>query len=309
MGRPKWSGVYPAAVLPFKNDFSIDEEGYRHLLRWLAGVDGVSGMLANGHTGEVTSLDRTERRRVVEIAAEEMGSLPVIAAVQCEGTLEAIQQARDAREAGAKAALIMPPHHWLRFGKDPGDAQRHFEAIAEAVDIDLIVHQYPFTTKASYSTKELLGLAAIPRVVAVKYGTREMARYETDFRLLRNHAPDVAFLNCIDEYLLPGLALGGDGVIVGCACFVPELIVALVRALERKDLVEALQIEEKLFPAVRFVYGMGEPSGVAHQRMKEALVMMGRLSSPVVRPPLKTFGQEKREQLRKELIEAGISLS
>ena len=144
---------------------------------------------------------------------------------------------------------------------------------------------------------------------AVKYGTREMARYETDLRLLKQQAPDVAFLNCIDEYLLPGLAVGGDGVIVGCACFVPELIVALARALERRDLVEALEIEEKLFPAVRFVYGMGEPSGVAHQRMKEALVMMGRLSSPVVRPPLKTLGTEQRARLREELAQAGITLA
>lgn len=308
MNRPKWSGVYPAALLPFHPDYSIDEEGYRRLLRWLAGIDGISGVLCNGHSGEVTSLDRAERRRVVEIAAEEMPHHRIIAAVQCEGTLEAIQQARDAKEAGASAALIMPPHHWLRFGKDPADAVRHFSGIAEAVEIDLIVHQYPFNTKATYSTVELLELAKIPRVLAVKYGSREMARYETDYRLLRQHAPQIAFLNCIDEYLLPGLALGGDGVIVGCACFVPELIVSLVRALGRKDLVEALQVEEKLFPAVRFIYGMGEPTGVAHQRMKEALVMMGHLSSPVVRPPLKTFSPEQREQLRKELIQAGIAL-
>lgn len=308
MNRLIWSGVYPAAVLPFREDFSIDEEGYRGLLRWLVGVDGISGVLCNGHSGEVTSLDREERRRVVEIAAGEMGRLPIIAAIQCEGTLEAIAQCRDVTKAGASAALIMPPHHWLRFGKEPEDAVRHFSTIAESVEIDLIVHQYPFTTKASYSTKELLALAEIPSVKAVKYGTREMARYETDLRLLRQHAPDVAFLNCIDEYLLPGLALGGDGVIVGCACFVPELIVSLVRALERRDLVEAQQIEEKLFPAVRFIYGMGEPTGVAHQRMKEALVMMGRLSSPVVRPPLKTMSVEERSRLREELLSAGIAL-
>lgn len=307
MDRPKWSGVYAATVLPFKDDYSIDEAGFRGLLRWLASVDGISGVLVNGHAGEVTSLDREERRRVVEIAADEMDSLPVIAAIQCEGTLEAIKQCKDAREAGACAALIMPPHHWLRFGKEPGDARRHFAGIAEAVDIDLIVHQYPFTTRASYSTQELLELAEIPSLMAVKYGTREMARYEVDYRLLKRHAPRVAFLNCIDEYLLPGLVLGADGVLVGCASFVPELIVALVRAVERKDLAGALDVEDRLFPAVRFVYGMGEPSGVAHQRMKEALVMMGRIPSPVVRPPLQTFDQKTREQLKRELAETGLS--
>ena len=65
MDRPKWSGVYAATVLPFKDDYSIDEAGFRGLLRWLASVDGISGVLVNGHAGEVTSLDREERRRVV----------------------------------------------------------------------------------------------------------------------------------------------------------------------------------------------------------------------------------------------------
>lgn len=306
MDRPKWSGVYAATVLPFKQDYSIDEQGYRALLRWLASVDGVSGVMCNGHAGEVTSLDREERRRVTEIAVDELDNFPVISAIQCEGTLEAIKHCKDAKEAGASAALIMPPHHWLRFGKEPGDARRHFAGIADAVDLDLIVHQYPFTTKASYSTKELLELAEIPNVMAIKYGTREMARYEMDYKLLRKHASRIAFLNCIDEYLLPGLALGGDGVLVGCASFVPDLIVALVRAMERKNLVEALEVEEKLFPAVRFVYGMGEPTGVAHQRMKEGLAILGRIPSAVVRPPLETFDQETREQLKRELAETGL---
>lgn len=302
MERPKWSGVYPAALLPFKDDFSIDEDGYRGLLRWLAGVDGITGVMCNGHSGEIASLDREERRRVVEIAADEVGDrIRIIAAIQAEGTLEAIALTRDAKKAGAAGALIMPPHHWLRFGKDSEDVHTHFSMIGAAVDIDLLVHQYPFTTKASYSTRELLELVKIPRVQAVKYGTREMARYEMDYRLLRREAPHVAFLNCIDEYLLPGLALGGDGVLVGCATLVPELIVSLVRALERKDLPEALRIEEDLFPVVRFVYGMGEPTGAAHQRMKEALYLMGKLPSPVVRPPLRTFDDGFRAGLRREL--------
>ncbi len=301
----EWGGVYPATSLSFKPDFSIDEDDYRKFLRWLKAHAGLAGVLCNGHTGEVTSLDRDERRRVIEITASE--GWRVMTGIQCEGTLEAIQQCQDAKRAGAHAALIMPPHHWLRFGKSADDVYRHFALIADAVELDLVVHQYPSNSKASYTTPELLRLASIPRVKAMKIGTRDMARVEVDYRLIKKDFPRIAYLSCHDEYLLPSLVQGGtDGVVLGCASLVPDLIVAMVRAVARQDLPAALAVEEKLYPMVRYVYGMGEPSGAAHQRLKEALYLRGIVTSPVVRPPLETFGTAKRDQLQSELQAIGF---
>ena len=142
-----WSGVFPATLCPFCENESIDEEGLGAYFRELAEVDGVSGLVCNGHTGEVMSLLPEERARVTEIlveaVAESRRDVKTVSAVCAEGSHEAIAHARAAKEAGADAILLMPPHHWLRFGKSSQTAVGFFQDVAEGADIAIIVHQYP----------------------------------------------------------------------------------------------------------------------------------------------------------------------
>src|SRR5437867_6071859 len=106
----RFSGVMPANVLPFKADLSIDEPAYRKHLRWLADARGVTGIVANGHAAEVSSLSREERRRALAIALDEVGTrCPVVAGVYSDGTQEAVALARDARAEGAAGVLVFPP--------------------------------------------------------------------------------------------------------------------------------------------------------------------------------------------------------
>lgn len=115
--KVKWSGVFPAVLIPFKDDYSIDEEGFRSLVRWVASHEGVNGIVVNGHTGEIMTLLPEERAEAVRIAADELkGSIPVISGVSAEGTIEAIQHAQAVEKAGGSGILLMPPHSWLRFG-------------------------------------------------------------------------------------------------------------------------------------------------------------------------------------------------
>ncbi|MBI4254049.1 MAG: dihydrodipicolinate synthase family protein, partial [Candidatus Rokubacteria bacterium] len=105
-----FSGVMPANILPFKADLSIDEPAYRGHLRWLADQRGVTGIVANGHAAEVSSLSREERRRALAIALDEVaGACPVVAGVYADGTAEAVELARDAKAAGAAGVLVFPP--------------------------------------------------------------------------------------------------------------------------------------------------------------------------------------------------------
>jgi 4-hydroxy-tetrahydrodipicolinate synthase len=100
----------PANLLPFTADLAIDEPAYRKHLRWLADAPGVTGMGANGHAAEVASLTRDERRRTLAVAIDEVaGKVPVVAGVYSDGTLEAVDLARDARAAGAAGLLVFPP--------------------------------------------------------------------------------------------------------------------------------------------------------------------------------------------------------
>ena len=113
-----WSGVFAATLCPFNEDCSIDEQGLRAYGRHLASIVGIKGLVCNGHTGEVTGLLATERVRVTKILASEVGDqVRIISGICAEGSFAAVDDAQAAKEAGADAILLMPPHHWLRFGR------------------------------------------------------------------------------------------------------------------------------------------------------------------------------------------------
>src|SRR2546429_8886549 len=108
-GPLKFSGIMPANILPFKADLSVDEPASRRHLRWLVDTPGVTGIVANGHASEVSSLSREERKRALAIAVDEVaGACPVVAGVYSDGTREAVELARDARAAGAAGVLVFP---------------------------------------------------------------------------------------------------------------------------------------------------------------------------------------------------------
>ena len=288
----------------------MDEEGLRAYIRELAAVKGLHGVVPNGHTGEIMSLLPEERARVTRVVVEAAGGrVKVISGVSAEGSLEAITHARAAQSAGADAILLMPPHHWLRFGRDAETAVGFVRDVAEAVEIPIIIHQYPAWTKAGYTLSEMLQLVELPSVVAIKMGTREMARWGHDYRRLKAAAPRVAIVSCHDEYLLATLLDGCDGALVGFAGFTPELIVELVERALARDLAGATAAQEKVRPLAQIIYRFGEPSGDAHRRMKCARWLLGKFPSPFVCKPLRPLAEPEVQRIRRELQEAGYAVT
>jgi 4-hydroxy-tetrahydrodipicolinate synthase len=305
-----WTGVLPATLCPFNDDDSIDEPGLRAYVRYLASVSGITGLVCNGHTGEVMSLRNAERAHVTGIMADEVGhKVKIVSGVCAEGSDEAIDQARAARDAGADAILLMPPHHWLRFGRTSQTAVGFFQDVAEGADIDIIVHQYPSWTKAGYSLAEMLEFVKIDQVVSIKMGTRDMARWGYDYRKLKAAAPDVSIISCHDEYLLATLLDGCDGALVGFAGFVPALIVELVKTALDGDLQAAYAAQEKVRPLSQIVYRFGEPSSDAHQRMKCAMTLMGKFPSMRMRRPIRPLPATEIDRIQRELVEAGFGVA
>ncbi|HUW17716.1 MAG TPA: dihydrodipicolinate synthase family protein [Sedimentisphaerales bacterium] len=305
-----WMGVFPATLCAFHEDQSIDDEGLRDYVRDLCAVDGLKGLVCNGHTGEIMSLRPMERVQVTRVFAEEVGksgkALKVVSGIAAEGSLEAIDHARAAKEAGADAILLMPPHHWLRFGRSSRTAVGFFEDVAEGGDIDIIVHQYPAWTRAGYSLAEMQEMIKIPQVVCIKMGTRDMARWLWDYEQLKAARPDLSIITCHDEYLLPTLLEAGDGALIGFAGFAPELMVKLVHACLDGDLKAAKEAQRTVAPLARLIYNFGEPGCGAHQRMKVAKWLMGTFSSPVFRRPLRPLSPEQVDGIRKGLRAIGL---
>jgi 4-hydroxy-tetrahydrodipicolinate synthase len=303
-----YRGIIPAISCPFTDDHRIDEPALRRLASWLAGHDGVVAVMTNGHTGEVFSLTPSERAQVTRIVADELrGKLPVISSIVCEGIAEAQEHARAAREAGAAALDVMPPHHWLRFGFTPGHALEYFQAIHEAApDLDLVCHVYPAWTRASYSSKLLGDLARLPYVQAFKVGQRDMNKYARDIQSLRDADASKAILTCHDEYLLASMVQGVDGALVGFATFIPQLIIDLWDAVKAGDLRRAQQVQALITPLKDAVYGGGEPTGEAHARMKAGMYLAGVLESATVRPPTEAPNDADMQALRTALTGAGL---
>ncbi|MCY1097643.1 dihydrodipicolinate synthase family protein [Bacillus safensis] len=305
--KEKWSGVFPAVLIPFKDDYSIDEPAFRKLVRWVAEHEGINGIVVNGHTGEIMTLLPHERAEAVRIAADELkGEVPVISGVSAEGTIEAIQHAKAVQEAGGEGILLMPPHSWLRFGMQPESPVQFFKDVAEAIDISIIVHQYPTWTKTSYTTNQLLEMSEIENVVSFKIGQRDMAQYEVDVRALKKHAPDVSLLTCHDEYLLPTLVQGIDGALVGFGCFVPDLIAELVKCVKEQDLAAANKVYDRIFELKHAIYKMDEPCSTSHLRMKEAMFQRGLISSSLARKPVLPLTQKEKEEIRQGLQSVGL---
>ena len=307
-----WAGVLAATLCPFREDESLDEEGLHGYIREMATVDGIKGVVCNGHTGEIMSLRPRERARVTRRVAEAVreaapgGAVKVVSGVSAEGSAEATDHAAEAKEAGADAILLMPPHHWLRFGRSRETAVGFFQDVAQA-DIPIIVHQYPAWTKASYSLAEMGELVQIPQVVCIKMGTRDMARWRYDYEKLKEAAPRIPIVTCHDEYLLASLLEGADGALVGFAGFVPELIVEVVHRALEGDLEGARRARSRVDALARIVYSFGEPSGEAHQRMKCARWLLGRFPSMKMRRPLRDLPAGEVARIRAGLEAAGYA--
>jgi 4-hydroxy-tetrahydrodipicolinate synthase len=210
-----------------------------------------------------------------------------------------------ARDAGASALDVMPPHHWLRFGFRPDHVTEYFAAIAE-IKLDLVAHVYPAWTRASYSSATLAQLAKLPYVQAFKVGQRDMNRYASDIKAIRGADPSKAILTCHDEYLLATMVQGVDGALVGFATFIPSLINDLWEAVKAGDLKRAMKIQDLITPLKDAVYGGGEPTGEAHARMKMGMYLAGVLDAPTVRPPTEAPNDAEMQALRAAVANAGL---
>jgi 4-hydroxy-tetrahydrodipicolinate synthase len=222
------------------------------------------------------------------------GKTTTITGVSAEGTREAIEHAKDAERVGAGGILLMPPHNWLRFGMKPQAVTGFFSDVASSIDIGIIIHLYPYSTKAFYPVETIIELSKIPNVKTLKMGTRQMAVYERDVRILRREAPDLTILTCIDEALLSSMYVGVDGALIGFGGCIPDVITEAWRALRQGDFAKTRILQEQIFPMAEAIYGIGQPSGEAHARMKEALKQRKVFSSALMRPPVLPLSEEEK---------------
>jgi 4-hydroxy-tetrahydrodipicolinate synthase len=298
-------GVIPAVLLPFFDDFSIDEASYRAHIRDVASVRGVTAITTNAHASEVASCTFDEQRRILDITVEEMaGRTHVVQGIYAEGSFEAQRIAKMAHAGGASALLVFPSGIYT-FGQRPEMAVEHFRRIAEVTDLPLIAFQYPLSGGQGYPLPTLLKIIEqVPTVRAIKDWSANPQLHERQVRVLQSLARPVNVLTTHSAWLFNSLVLGCKGLLSGSGSVIANLQAQLFRAVQAGDLALARQISDRIFPTAEVFYS--EPWVDMHNRMKEALVMLGKLPRAVVRPPLMKLPQPELDRIRRALQLAGL---
>ena len=298
-------GVIPAVLLPFYEDLSIDEPSFRAHVRDVGAVQGLSAITVNAHSTEVASCAEDEQRRVMEIAGEEVGgALPIIHGVYADGSLQAARVARQAQLGGASALLVFPPAPFT-LGQSAEMALAHFKTIGNATDLPLIVFQYSLATGQGYPAATLERLFdEVPTIRAIKDWTPLVPQHERQIRALQGRRRPINVLSTNSAWLLSSLVLGCNGLLSGSGSVIADVQVRLFRAVRGNDLAEARRLNDRIHPMARVFYA--DPFIDMHNRMKEALVLMGKLPRAVVRPPLVKLGRAEIDRIRTALVEAGL---
>jgi 4-hydroxy-tetrahydrodipicolinate synthase len=301
-------GVIPANLMAFDADLKIDEQNYRRHIRYLIDTPGVTGLTTNAHASEVATLTFEEQQRVLDITLDEVaGAVPVVCGVYEDGTRKATGIARMAERQGADCLLVFPSTvfdfgHQLR----PEMAYGHIAAIAEATSLPIVVFVYPVTSGLHIPTESLVRICEeIDNVVAVKEWSNDIGVYENNWRALKALDKEISLLSSFSKSLLASLCVGADGILSGHGSVIADLHVEMFDAVNRGDLEGARRVADRIYPVVQVTYA--EPFLDGHNRMKEALAILGRIEEAHVRPPLRRITDAERERIRHVVSEAGLA--
>jgi len=300
-------GVIPANLMTFDSALEIDEENYRRHLRYLVDTPGVAGITTNAHASEVATLTFEEQQRVLEVTLDELaGAVPVVSGVYEDGTSKAARIAKAAERQGADCLLVFPSTvydfgHQLR----PEMAYGHIAQVAEAVSLPIIVFVYPVASGLHIPTDSLVKICdEIDNVIAVKEWSNDIGVYERNWRELKALDKEISLLSSFSKSLLASLCVGADGILSGHGSVVADLHVEMFDAINRGDLTEARRVADRIYPVVQATYA--EPFLDGHNRMKEALAILGRIDAAYVRPPIQRISDAEREEIRRVVTEAGL---
>jgi 4-hydroxy-tetrahydrodipicolinate synthase len=303
----KLEGVYSVLPTAFTAAGDLDDASLRRAVDLFIGA-GVNGVTALGVTGEVARLDDSERRRVLEVVTSQVaGRIGVVAGTTAEGTRTCINYSRHAKEAGATAVMVSPP----RMPKLNSDAVlRHFHALAEAVDIEIVVQDYPPISGYAMEPWLLAKIAQeIPRARTIK-----LEDPPTPFKTSRilsevekiGGVEDVRIFGGLGGvFLLEELLAGATGAMTGFAF--PEMLVQIVGLYRAGRVQDAADVFYRAVPLMRFEF----QEGIGMAIRKEVLHKRGALASPATRAPGAALDKTTREALDRVLawVEANGSMA
>jgi len=287
-------GALTALVTPFKNG-KVDEESYRKLIEWQI-TEGINGVVPCGTTGESATLSHAEHQEVIRICIDQVkGRVPVVAGAGSNNTIEAIELARFAKEAGADAILLITPY----YNKPTQEGLvAHFKAVAREVSVPTIVYNVPGRTGVNVKPATLARIyREIPEVIGVKEATGDLIQISD---ILEQVDDRFILLSGDDFTVTPTYSIGGKGAISVISNIVPKAVSQMCALAKKGDFEAARKIHFQVAPLCRICFVETNPVPV-----KSALALMGRVSGDL-RLPLVQMLPENQEKLKNTLKAAGL---
>ncbi|HEV8334647.1 MAG TPA: dihydrodipicolinate synthase family protein [Steroidobacteraceae bacterium] len=284
MTHSLWQGVYPAATTQFAADFSLDLPACRRTLTALVD-DGVDGLVLLGTVGENNSLRPEEKRTALVTAVESVGGrVPLVAGVSELSTDRAVEFARDAERIGVNALMLLPA---MVYVPTADELYTHFKTVAEATSLPIMLYNNPPAYRVSIELGTLEQLAKIPNIVAVKESAPDPRRF-TD--IINAFGERYTLLAGLDDVALEALLLGANGWVSGLTSAFPRESVALMRAAQRGDCIEARRIYRWFMPLLHL-----DAEHDLVQSIKLAEQVMGRGSERVRMPRMPLTGERRAD--------------
>ena len=287
-------GAFVAIVTPF-TDGQVDEQGLVDLIEFHI-ANGTHGIVPCGTTGESATMSHDEHHRVVELTVKTVnGRVPVLAGSGSNSTSEAIDLTRYAKQAGADGVLMVSPY----YNKPSQEGLfHHYKAVAEAVDIPIILYNVPSRTSSNILPQTVARLADIDNIVGIKEATGDLNQISEVIRLCPD---DFAVLSGDDFTSMPTVLVGGTGVISVTSNVAPKDMAQMMDAALAGDLARAKQLHYRLFPLMQAMFYDTNPVPA-----KKSLELMGKIKSGTPRLPLYPMNDEILSKLKAALADYGL---
>lgn len=298
-------GIIPAIVTPMTSAGELDLPVLKRYAAWLAD-QGAVALAVNVDTGEGPHLTPDEKRQTLETVAEAVaGKCKVVGGVAGPSTAQGVANARAAQAAGADALLIFPISAFLGQPLNPEVPYRYHAAIAEAVDLALILFQLqPALGGVLYTTEILHKLITIPSVAAIKEASFDAMRFLQVKAALDSASRKITFLTGNDNFICESFILGAEGALLGFSTLGTREQVNMLAAIQRGDIAEGRELGARLQPLADIIFA--PPVTDYRARTKEALKMLGVLENTTVRPPLLPISDVERKTIQRALQNAGL---
>ena len=287
-------GAFVAIVTPFI-DGQVDEQGLIDLIEFHI-ANGTNGIVPCGTTGESATLSHEEHHRVVELTVKTVnGRVPVVAGSGSNSTSEAINLTRHAKDGGVDGVLMVSPY----YNKPSQEGlYQHYKAVAEAVDVPIILYNVPSRTSSNILPQTVARLAQIDNIVGIKEATADLNQISEVIRLC---PADFSVLSGDDFTSMPTVLIGGTGVISVTSNVAPRDMAEMMEAALAGDVAKAKQMHYKLFPLMQAMFYDTNPVPA-----KKSLELMGKIKSGTPRLPLCSIDDDSLARLKGALSAYGL---